>query len=198
MSKHGHGGARHERFDPARAAMLDDPERLEALPPQTLFSLLDAPAGARVVDFGAGTGTYAIELARQRSDLDVVALDAEPRMLDLLRAKPAAAALANLRPVSSEALPSLRGTAERVLAINVLHELDDDAMRDLVGLLKAGGKALFADWRGDIDRPTGPPRDKVYTPAEARERLARFSLEIEAETLLVYHYAIVASLKSAA
>src|SRR3989304_2758407 len=94
-----HGAKQPERFDPARAAKLDDPARFESLPPAEVIDLLDAPQGACVIDFGTGTGTYAIELARRRPDLQVIALDEQPEMLELLRAKPAAAALKNLAPV---------------------------------------------------------------------------------------------------
>jgi precorrin-6B methylase 2 len=31
-----------------------------------------------VIDFGAGTGTIAVELARRRPDLEVIALDEQP------------------------------------------------------------------------------------------------------------------------
>jgi len=58
-----HGARQPERFDPARAALLDDPARFEYLPPDEVFTMLAAPTGGRVVDFGAGTGAYAIELA---------------------------------------------------------------------------------------------------------------------------------------
>src|SRR5215469_9628372 len=94
-----HGARQPERFDPARAALLDDPARLQYLPPERLIELLDAPAGARVVDFGAGTGAIAIELAGRRLDLEIIALDEQTQMLDLLKAKPAARKLRNLTAV---------------------------------------------------------------------------------------------------
>ena len=76
-----HGARQPERFNPARAALLDDRSRFEYLPPDEIFNMLTAPAGGRVVDFGAGTGTYAVELARSRPDLEVIALDEQQEML---------------------------------------------------------------------------------------------------------------------
>src|SRR5258708_4700637 len=132
VHRHGdrHGARQPERFDPARAALLDDPARVEYLPPDRLIELLEAPAGARVVDFGAGTGTIAVELARRRPDLEVIALDEQPQMLDILKAKPAARELRNLKAVLNDEM-GLAASAERVLAINVLHELGDEALQDL-------------------------------------------------------------------
>ncbi len=201
MAKHKHGehggddrhGARQpERFDPARAALLDDPARFEYLPPDEVFALSAAPAGGRVVDFGTGTGAYAIELAKRRPDLEVIALDEQAQMLDLLRAKPAAIKLANLSPVHTAEIARLRGTADRVLALNVLHEVGDEALLALAALLKPDGAALIADWNAGVERAVGPPPDHVYTVAEACERIQRAGPRIESEHMLKYHYALIA------
>ena len=101
-SKHAHdrqGARQPERFNPQRAAKLDDPARFEYLPPEEIARLLDVPAGGKLVDFGTGTGTYAIELARLRPDIEVIAVDELPEMLARLRAKLAAAALENIKSV---------------------------------------------------------------------------------------------------
>jgi SAM-dependent methyltransferase len=187
-----HGAKQPQRFDPARAARLDDPARFEYLPPHDVLALLDPPQGAQVVDFGTGTGTYAIELARLRPDLRVVALDEQPEMLALVRAKLERHPLPAVEPAGTDALPRLRGRADRVLAINVLHELGDAALGDLRGLLTGCGRVAFFDWNANVDRPVGPPRDHVYSPAEARARLEAAGFQILAERPLRYHYAVVA------
>lgn len=193
---HGHGdrhGARQaERFDPARAARLDDPARFENLPPDEIFALMAAPAGARVIDFGTGTGTFAFELARRRPDLEIIALDEQPEMLQMLRAKPAAAEFRNVIPTHIDDLPRLRGSADRVMLINVLHELGDEAMRTVAELLKPDGTVLVVDWNGGIDRPIGPPRDAVYTPAEGRARLEQLGLQVNEAKPFKYHYVLTA------
>jgi SAM-dependent methyltransferase len=187
-----HGARQPERFDPARAALLDDPSRFEHLPPDEVFKLLAAPAGGRVVDFGTGTGTYAIELARRRPDLEVIALDEQPEMLGLLRAKPATQELPNLRVVHTDEITKLNGTADRVLALNVLHEVGDEALRAMAALLRPAGTILVVDWNAGVERPVGPPRDHVYTVAEARERMERMGLRIEGERMFKYHYSLLA------
>ena len=182
-----HGARQPERFDPARAALLDDPARLEYLPPDQLIELLEAPAGARVIDFGTGTGTFAIELARRRPDLEVIALEEQPQMLELLKAKPVARELHNLKPVLTGEM-ALEGSAERVLAINVLHEIGDDALKELAAMLKRGGSVLVVDWNSEVDRRVGPPREHVYSPAEARHRLEAVGLRPRNEEQFKYHY----------
>lgn len=191
-----HGAKQPGRFDPQRADKLDDPSRFEYLPPERIVELLEIPSGATVVDFGTGTGAYAIRLAAARPDVSVVALDEQPEMLARLRAKPEAKSLDNLHPALPDQLPALRGRARRVLAINVLHELGDDSLRELAALLGAGGFALFADWNADVDRPVGPPRDHVYGPREAAARLERFGFSVETLESFPYHYVLRARLSS--
>jgi SAM-dependent methyltransferase len=188
-----HGAKQPERFDPAKAARLDDPKRFEHLSPVDVLALLDAPRGGVVVDFGTGTGTYALEIARARPDLRVVALDEQEPMLARLREKLAAAPVPNVEPVLSgtDTGKSLAGKVDRVLALNVLHELGDDALRELSGLLKPGGRAVFIDWNGEIESRPGPPRDHVYTPADARARLEKHGYAIARERLFAFQYAIV-------
>ncbi len=190
---HGHsrkGAKQPEVFNPARAALLDDPKRFEFLPPDKVTTLLDAPQGAVVIDFGAGTGTFSIELAQRRPDLKLIALDEQPGMLDLLKAKPAMRQLTNIQPMLTDQIDTIKGAADRVLAINVLHEVGDDALRGMLQLLKPGGWALIIDWDGEMDRPIGPPKGHTHSPAEARARLTQAGFKVEPLDHLRYHFVL--------
>jgi SAM-dependent methyltransferase len=190
------GAKQPERFDPQKADRLDDPSRFAYLPPERIVALLDLPRGGTLVDFGAGTGTFAIRVAQARPDVTVVALDEQPEMLDRLRAKPEAKSLANLRLAMPDALAGLRGRADRVLAMNVLHELGDEALASLAALLEPDGFAIFVDWNADVDRPVGPPRDHVYGPREAVERLENRGYSTEILEAMPYHYVLRARLRT--
>ncbi len=187
-----HGARQKERFRPHRASQLDDPARFEYLPPGEVASLLDVPAGGRLVDFGTGTGTYAIELARLRPDIEVIAVDELPEMLDRLCSKPLAATLSNLKPMLTGEVTALANKIDRLLALNVLHELGDRALRELGALLKPAAVAVFIDWNAEVERPAGPPADHVYSPTEARARLERLGWTIVLERAFSYHYAFCA------
>ncbi len=184
-----HGARQKEHFDPARASLLDDPARFKYLQPKDVLEMLNAPQGARVVDFGAGTGTYAIELAKLRPDLEILALDEQPAMLDHMRAKVSAAELPNLKLYLPDQMAGLEGKIDRVMALNVLHEASDKALANLRALLSPEGSALIVDWSSEVNRPVGPPRDHVYSAAEARERLEKAGFRIELERRLRFHYA---------
>ena len=140
-----------------------------------------------MIDFGAGTGIFSIEVARRRPDLKVIALDEQPRMIELMRAKPAVQQLNNIEPMLVDGVDSIMGRADRILAINVLHEVGDDALREMVHLLKPDGAALIIDWDSGIDRSVGPPKGHTHTLDEARERLSKAGFQVE--TLhLRYHF----------
>jgi SAM-dependent methyltransferase len=186
-----HGARQPHRFDPARAAKLDDPARLAWVPPDDVVRLLDAPRDGFVVDFGTGTGMYGAAIGRLRPDLRVFALDEQPAMLDRVAARIASEGLANVEPIAPAALDDLRGRVDRILALNVLHELGDDALAALVGLLRPTGAALVIDWNAEVERPAGPRREHVYTPREAHDRLARVGLPTVAAAAFPYHHAFL-------
>ena len=187
-----HGAKQPRRFDPARAAILDDPARFAYVSPDALLADLSLPPSATLVDFGSGTGLYAIALAQRRPDLHVVALDEQPEMLDHLRASIARAGVSNVVASDPSALEALRGNAGGVLALNVLHELGDDALVDLRALLAPGAAALFVDWNADVERPVGPPRDHVYGSGDAVRRLESAGFVVALLAPLPYHFALSA------
>lgn len=192
-----HGAKQLEVFNPARAALLDSPDRFDYLPPERIFAHLDPPQGALVIDFGAGTGKFSIELAERRPDLKVIALDQQPEMLELLEAKPAAQQLSNIRPMLVDEVDSLKGAADRVLAMNVLHELGDATLKGISRLLKPEGSLLIVDWNSGVDRPIGPPKDHTHTPEEALSRLAKAGFEAISLEPLRYHFVLHAKRKRA-
>ena len=185
---HHHDDRVRRRFDPARAARLDDPERFTYLPPADVVAFVDAPPNAVVLDFGTGTGTYAIAFAHERPDCTVIGLDTQPDMLAMLRAKPAAAAVRSGGP---ELLIELAGTIDRVITLNVLHEVEDEHIRALFAALPPSAQVAFIDWNPDVERPHGPAKEHLLSPADAERYLAPFGFRLLRTQLFPYHYAIL-------
>lgn len=196
MSGHHHGIGEHHRrrFDPACAERLDDPERFAYLPVADVIGFVDAPPNGVVVDFGAGTGAYAIPFAQERPDCTVVGIDLQPEMLEMLRNKPDGTRVECGGP---ELLTRLTGTIDRVFAVNVLHELEDAHVRDLFAALRPSARAIFIDWNGDVERPAGPPKESLYGSADAEAYLATFGFVLERRMLFPYHYAVLGRLSRA-
>jgi SAM-dependent methyltransferase len=173
--------------------VLDDRARFTYLEPGRLVVLLDLVPAATLLDFGAGTGLYAIELARARPDVQVLALDEQPELLARICENVAVSGLSNVEAFGPARLEALWGRIDRVLALNVLHELGDAALGDLRSLLVAAGKAVFVDWNADVERPVGPPREHVYGPDEAERRLRESGFAVIDRSSFRYHYALVAA-----
>jgi trans-aconitate methyltransferase len=184
---HGPGEKTRIRFDPARASRLDDPERFAYLPPREIVTFIDAPERSVVVDFGTGTGTYALAFAHARPDCTVVGLDVQPEMLEMLRAKPDAALV---QCGGAELLASLHGTINSVFAINVLHELEDDHVRALFAALAPDATVTVIDWNPAVERPAGPKAEHLYDAAAAEEFLGKFGFVLKTKKTFPYHYAL--------
>jgi 2-polyprenyl-3-methyl-5-hydroxy-6-metoxy-1,4-benzoquinol methylase len=162
-------------FSHERAGVLDDPEREGWLPTEALVELLGVPSGSRVLDFGTGTGRYGIALAQARPDLRVVAYDVQPEMLDIVRRRSVGLRLANFSAASWEETQA-QAPYDRIFALNVLHEIDDETLCSLAPMLAPQGDIVIFDWDATIDRPTGPPPEHAHSPADARDRIDRCGL----------------------
>lgn len=189
--------AHHERlFHHERAHKLDDPERQKWLPAEVVVSRMARP-GLRVADVGAGTGYFAIPLARAvLPGGRVFAVDLQPEMLQLLRARvpPDLSIVLVEGEATRTTLPD--AGVDLVLLANVWHELDDhaEALREVARILTPDGRIAILDWREDVDQPLGPPLDHRIPPADVARILDQYGWRIGvSETIGVYHYLIIAT-----
>jgi len=189
-----------DAFDPLHAPRLEDPARLEALPQAAVVSLLRLGGAETVIDYGAGTGTYTLAVAKAVPQGRVIAVEALPRLAEKLRDKltPELAERLQIVETDANAVPAADAVAARVLMVDVLHHLHDQpgALAEVVRLLRPGGLFVVVDW-GDRERPVGPPLDHVLGLAAVRDIVREMGLEeLEAHepgTELPYHLVVVAA-----
>jgi ubiquinone/menaquinone biosynthesis C-methylase UbiE len=185
-------GREERKFDPARAPLLDAPERDEYLPDATLVALLELGGAETVLDYGAGTGRVALGAAAPLPRGRVVAVDESPEMVALLRERIAATANVEAVAIEGNAVPLPDGSVDRVLAVNLLHEVrGETALAEMRRLLAPGGFVLIVDW--DRDRPgeRGPPAEIRYGVEDAIAACAEAGLAAEAlEVELPHHFAL--------
>jgi ubiquinone/menaquinone biosynthesis C-methylase UbiE len=95
----------------------------------------------RLLEFGCGTGSTAIEHAPHVAEIH--ATDLSSRMLEIARDKSRAAGIENIRyeEVSFESLDAADGAYDAILGLSILHLLDDwqGAIGKVHRLLKPGG-----------------------------------------------------------
>lgn len=170
--------AHERRFDPAKLAKLDAPERRARMPWQAIRAAVDIQAGARVADVGAGTGYYTFALLDGAVQPALVhAIDASAPMLEELarRAREQGKELLlRIHVAAAEALPIDNGSVDHVILGNVFHELDDpvQALSEARRVLSPSGRVLIVDW----ERPDAAHGDPEIGPPYAH-RTARREVE---------------------
>lgn len=196
----------HDRLFPAHAAArLDDPSRLERQPPKAIVDALGLTPECRVLDFGAGTGYYAIPIAERLRELGdggkVYAVDSQRSMLALLEAKLPDLDLPPIETLEGSLDAVQRMGAEsvdRVLMANVVHEVPDRAaLFDATArVLAPDGMVLVVDWHPEGSTDHGPPLDHRLEPGEVSRYMTKAGLS-EHEALPCYpdHYVLRAFLR---
>lgn len=151
----------------ALASTLDDPARDAWQRPEDVLRTMELAPTMRVADVGAGTGYFAVRLARAVSAGKVTATDVEPNMVRFVNERARREGLSNLRAVlatqSASGLP--RASVHRILVVHVLHHLSDRGAfaRDLAAALRPGGRLFVVDFAVEAHR--GPPPSLRIAPA---------------------------------
>ncbi|QEC48246.1 class I SAM-dependent methyltransferase [Baekduia soli] len=184
-----------KKFDPARAHVLDAPERERYLPTDALVALLDLQGDEIVVDYGAGTGRITIPAAHLLRDGGrVVAVDSSDEMLGHLRLRTTGNPNVTALHVADDAVPLPDASVDRVIAVNLLHEVRGErALAEMRRLLKPSGFTLVVDWERGRRRDIGPPDELLYDADGACRALGVVGLRATVAPIdLPYHFALLA------
>lgn len=184
------------KFNPARAQRLESPERQAFLPNKQVLDLLELSGKEAVVDYGAGSGVLTIPLAERLMHGVVHAVEENPQMMQVLQQKIEDTNLHNIRLhlIKDNRVPLERAVADRILAVNVLHEvIGETALEEMHHLLTPDGFLLVVDWRKDVEREVGPPREVVLTPHEGQQMLETAGfIATFVEAGFPYHFTLLA------
>jgi len=188
-------------FNPAESHRLESPERPKYMPAGELVSRLRISSGMTITDIGAGTGYFAIPMARAAAPGKVYAVDLQPEMLEKLRAKLESGDLhdppKNIDLVQGSAVETKLAdqSCDVVLIANVWHELDeyDSTLHEAARILKNHGKLAILDWRPDVDHPPGPPLDHRIAMETVRESIENEGWTCDsADSFGTYSYLVIA------
>ena len=196
------GGKTIEGFFPATA--MPDSDWWGALwpePSQVVAKLGIAPA-SDVVDLCCGDGLFTVALAHVARR--VLAIDIDPWMLDLARAKISAAGVTNCAFVEGDAYEIatlVPWRADLVLIANTFHGVPDKERlaRGVAAILKPNGRFVVVNWHrrpreetSVLGQPRGPKTDMRMEPDDVAAAIEQSGLRLERVVELPpYHYAAI-------
>lgn len=158
-----------------------------------MLQALALPRDALVADIGAGTGYFAVRLARALPAGRVFAVDTEAGMVEHLARRAQRRGLTNLVPVHGKPDdPMLPEKVDLVLLVDVYHHVDDRSayFARLKDQLKPGGRLAVIDFH--LESPHGPPRAMRVEPDQVRAELNDAGYRVVAERrFLPYQYFLV-------
>lgn len=180
-----HAGAEH--LDPGYVAGYDRKAQTDPGPDVQLLTAHGLDARSVVIDFGSGTGTFALAVAPYCAR--VIAVDPSDAMLDMLRDRAAAARISNIEPVLAGFLSYVHvgPLAGFAYSRNALHHLPDFwkamALTRIAAALRPGGLLYLRDivYSFGVDetpraiedwvRSGAASSDDGWTPAELAEHV---------------------------
>jgi SAM-dependent methyltransferase len=152
-------GHPHERFgNPENLqeyiSRLDDPGRDEWQKPDEVLRALEPRPGGVIGEIGAGSGYFTLRLARCAGH--VFASDADPRLVEILRERIAAAGARNVTPVlglpEDPFLPS--GRCDLIVSVNAYHHFPEPRtyLRRIRRALRPSGRIALVDFHEKVDK----------------------------------------------
>ena len=153
------------RFPAEEWARLVSDRRRSLAPPEHYIHAVEWPTGARVLDLGCGPGFFIPALQEVAT---VMAVDAQPAMLAVLRDRVAVPAVA----ASLDALPFAGGAFDVAWCAFVLHEVPDlvATLADVRRILAPGGRIFALEW-DPAPSEHGPPAHERIAPAVVMEAM---------------------------
>lgn len=164
----------HEKkFNPNKLAKLNNPQRLDDIPPAFLRAKLSNQSPQTLVEIGAGTAFFSIALLQELTPQRIYACDLSSTMIDWMRDNVVAdyPAIVPIQTTEDQ-VPLEDGCAELVFMINLHHELHNpvNSLKEGYRLLKPGGEIFIVDWKKQ-QMPQGPPVEIRATPDEVKIQL---------------------------
>ena len=146
------------KFDLKKYEKLNNPIRLEHLPPVFIKEKLDIHDAKVILDIGAGTGFFSVHFANMFPDSKVYACDISDFMITYMNDK-VVPLNPRIHPMIMEhdsiSLPD--DIADLIIMINLHHEIEDPIaiLKECCRLLRPGGKIAISDWKKE-DMERGP------------------------------------------
>ncbi|MFH1402250.1 MAG: class I SAM-dependent methyltransferase [Patescibacteria group bacterium] len=167
--------------------------------PQNNIEQFDLDNGMFVADMGAGSGAYAVAVAKKiGSDGKVYAIEVQKELLDKIRHSAEVEHLFNVEVIWGD-IEKVGGTKlgvasmDAVIVSNVLFQAEekDNLIKEAYRILKANRRVLFVDWISSSGG-LGPLDEQIVSPDTAKEIFTRNGFEFEKDIYAGdHHYGMI-------
>jgi ubiquinone/menaquinone biosynthesis C-methylase UbiE len=186
------------KFDPSQAQKLDVDERASWNNPREIVAAAEIAPGSRVAEIGCGSGWFSFEIERVVRPRGIVfALDMQPAMLQILRAKRENWERILTLPCGENEFELDDEEVDVVFHANVLHECSEPEkhLREAFRVLKSGGQIVVVEWHwADEESQPGPPNTERLEPDSVADLLETAGFEVrETRDVGPYHYLVKAT-----
>lgn len=183
--------------DKSSSRPLDNADRLTWNNPAEVVAACRVTPGARIAEIGCGTGWFTFELEKAVRPRGIVyALDMQPAMLQILRAKRENWERILTLPCSENEFELDTGEVDIVFHANTLHECSDPELhlQEVKRVLKPAGRLILVEWKwADEESQPGPPNLQRLDIHTVQEIVKKAGFEIkEIYDVGPYHYALQA------
>ena len=177
------------------AMWLERPEREREERTDLLIEALPINENSIVADIGAGTGYFSFPIAERVPAGKVLAVDIQQEMLDIIEARKADGAPANVETVlGNEKDPNLpNSSVDLILIVDAYHEFSYpyEMGTAIARALKPGGLLVLIEYRAE-DRSVPIKRLHKMTEKQAKREMAAVGLEwVRTENLLPQQHFLV-------
>jgi ubiquinone/menaquinone biosynthesis C-methylase UbiE len=150
-----------KKFDPAKRKKLNNPERLQWIPPERIWELMAVPGATSYIDIGAGTGYITSEVAGIAGKGVIIhALDIEPLMVKEMEETIPVGSSIKAMLMKKDILPFSDNSIDGVWMTTLYHELDSPRplLAEIKRVLRPQGRLLVIDWdKKEEASKQGPP-----------------------------------------
>ena len=158
-------------FDPKDMQKLESPERAKIINPVEVLNGMKLKAGDTVLDFGVGTGFFAVKA------LDIIGehghlygVDISSEMVEFAKVKTAGYSNVSFIKTDSLKIPIEDSSIDFAFMGFVLHEIDDRPfiINEMKRLLKPGGTIGIVEWDSKNFEKGPPEHERIEMDTAAK------------------------------
>ncbi len=182
-------------FNPERAAFLISDERKKELNPDVILKKLPMKPENHIAEIGCGTGFFTVPLAKHLTKGKLIAMDIQPQMLEMAKARAAEAGVTNVEFAASQEFefPAPKSSIDGAFIALVLHESEDRAMflNKVKEILKPGGWVAIIEWVKEKTDGGPPVAERMSLSETIKEGRAAGLRYVSNESLNPKHYLVM-------